>query len=78
MFDAVGDQLWTQQRVVYDEQTRINLVGVIYDDGHVETAVYDSKNDQPWTSQSAVYNPDGQVIAMSVTYDDGHVDNWHI
>ena len=53
------------------------IVGVIYDDGHTETAVFDAHGDQPWTSQSAVYDPNGKLIATSVTYD-GYVTDWHI
>jgi len=64
--------------MVYDAQGRVTIMGVIYDDGHTETAIFDANSDQPWRSQSAVYDSNGTVIAMSVTYDDGQVTNWHI
>jgi hypothetical protein len=64
--------------MVYDVHGHLTNVGVIYDDRHTETAVYDVHSDQPWTSQSAVYDPSGSLIAASVRYDDGHVENWHI
>jgi hypothetical protein len=73
VYDAKGEQLWSDQVFHFNSQGQQTDATAHYRDGSVHGSVFDPANQQPWSSQSTVYDAQGHLTQYNVVLDDGSV-----